>query len=83
MRMAGSNRDKGKATDALDAMVVVVPVIRAADLAVQPDPKQARSLGQKYWPRNLESFDVKCTISRSTRWLEEPQRRARRSTHLA
>ena len=29
-RMAGGNKDKGKATDALGAMVVAVPVVRAA-----------------------------------------------------
>ena len=47
-RMAGSNKDKGKATDALGAMVAAVPVVRAAGLGAQRDPEQARSLGQKH-----------------------------------
>ena len=29
-RMAGANKDKGKATDVLGVMVVAVPVLRAA-----------------------------------------------------
>ena len=29
-KTAGANKDKGKVTDALGAMVVVVPVVRAA-----------------------------------------------------
>jgi len=33
--MAGSNKDKGKATDALGAMVASVLVLRAADLGTE------------------------------------------------
>jgi hypothetical protein len=51
-RMAGSNKDKGKATDALGAMVTAVPVVRAAGLGAQRDPEQARSLGRNYWLSN-------------------------------
>ena len=46
-RMARSNEDKGKATDALGAMVAAVPLVRAASLGALRDPKQAWSLGQK------------------------------------
>ena len=52
--MAGSNKDKGKAMDKLDAMVAAVPVVRATGLGALRDPEQARSLGQKHWPSNLE-----------------------------
>jgi len=44
-RMAGSNKDKGKATDTLGAMVTAVPVVRAAALGALRDPEQSRSLG--------------------------------------
>ena len=46
-RMAVANKDKGKAADALGAMVAAVPVVWAASLGALRDPKQARSLGQK------------------------------------
>ena len=38
-RMAGGNKYKGKATDALGAMVVVVPIVRATDMGTLQDPK--------------------------------------------
>ena len=40
-RMARSNEDKGKATDALGAMVAAVPLVRAASLGALRDPEQA------------------------------------------
>ena len=44
-KMAGSNKDKGKVTDVLGAMVAVVPVVRTAALGILRDPEQSRSLG--------------------------------------
>ena len=43
----GTTAGKGKVTDALGLMVAAVRVVKAVDLAVQPDPKQASRLDWK------------------------------------
>ena len=42
-RMAGGNKDKVKATDALGAMVAAVPIVRAADLGTETQDNQKKS----------------------------------------
>ena len=37
------NKDKGKATDALGAMVAAVPIVRAADLGTETQDNQKQS----------------------------------------
>ena len=39
-RMAGGNKDKGEATDALGAMVAAVPIVRAANLGTETQTKK-------------------------------------------
>ena len=66
-RMAGSNKDKGEASDALGVMVAAVPIVWAADLGTETQTNLQVSTGRAkqstiLWTLKDQSVDFNKTV---------------------